>query len=526
MTPDILISALNKLKNKDSYGQDNISTNLLKFSIDSLTIPLCHLFNISFKTGIVPDSLKTAKCVPVYKSGNNQDFSNYRPISLLSVFSKLQEKIVSIQMMRYLNKYSLLYQHQYGFRSKHNTIHPLLHFLNKIHDSLNKDCPEYTLGIFIDLKKAFDTCDKNILLSKLNHYGFRGIVNCWFHSYLSNRQQYTSINGTSSSLKELTCGVPQGSILGPILFLILINDLGNSSKLLFVLLFADDTTLQMSSSNLYELYNTANRELRIVSEWFKANKLTLNISKTKYILFRKPNMHIDHKNLHLSIEDSSIERIGSGCNENSFKFVGVKIDEFLKWSDHLNSVKGKLASATFALAKIKNILPEHIKLTVYNSLFKPHLEYCNIAWGKSNDRIISQLQTLQKKALRYIANTKVNSHVNPLFLKYKLLNVSDMVDYNLGIFMYKYTNKYLPSSFENLFSKLQTHERNLNFKTNLIKSISLKSIPSNTLPRLWNSLDLTTKRSSSLNLFKKQLTLLFHSKYNTICTKINCYSCN
>ena len=243
VTPEVLGFALNKMKNKNSSGKDNISTNLLKFSIDPLVLPLCHLYNLSFRSGIVPTSLKIAKCVPIYKSGNAEDFSNYRPISLLSTFAKLQEKIVSIQMIRFLNKFNILYEHQYGFRPKHNTLHPLLQFLGKINDSLNRNTPEYTLGIFIDLKKAFDTCDKNILLAKLDHYGFGGIVNCWFHSYLSNRQQFTVIDNTSSSLRELSCGVPQGSILGPILFLLLINDLTNSSKVLFVLLFADDTTL-------------------------------------------------------------------------------------------------------------------------------------------------------------------------------------------------------------------------------------------------------------------------------------------
>ena len=253
------------MKPKNSCGQDNISTNLLKFIIDPLLIPISHIFNLSFKSGFIPTTLKTAKCVPIYKSGDMQDFSNYRPISLLSTFSKLLEKIVAIQMMRFLNKYKILYEHQYGFRSQHNTLHPLIHFLDKINQSLNQDTPEFTLGIFIDLKKAFDTCDVNILLSKLNHYGFRGTTNQWFQSYLTGRYQYTVINDVPSNLHKLSCGVPQGSILGQILFLLLINDLANSSDFLFTLLFADDTTLQISSSNVYELYNIANRELKTVS---------------------------------------------------------------------------------------------------------------------------------------------------------------------------------------------------------------------------------------------------------------------
>lgn len=526
ITPEILRKALSKLKNKNSAGPDKISTNLLKYVFDNLTNPLCYLFNLSFKSGIVPNCLKVSKCVPVFKSGNPQDFSNYRPISLISCFAKLQEKIVSLQMMKYLNKFNILFEHQYGFRANHSTMHPLIHFLNKINNSLNMNSPEFTLGIFIDLKKAFDTCNFNILLSKLNHYGFRGISNCWFHSYLHDRQQYTFSDGISSSLRSITCGVPQGSILGPILFLLFINDLANSSKLLFILLFADDTTLQLSSSNIYELYNIANKELSIVSEWFKANKLTLNISKTKYILFRRSNMYADFPNLSLSIDNCPIERIGIGCNESSFKFVGVKIDEFLSWKDHITCLKSKLSSVTFALSKVKNLLPEKTKCLIYNSLFKSHLDYCNIAWGKSNNNLISQLLVLQKRALRYVANVKSNAHADPLYLRYKCLNVRDMTDFNMGIFMYQYTHKSLPCSFENIFQQLQNHDRNLNYVTHRVRSSCLKSNPLNILPVFWNSLCLELKRSSTLNVFKKRLYKSLQEKYISKCNIQNCFACN
>ena len=164
MRPDIINEALSKLKNKNSSGPDKISTNLLKYIAPSIMSPICHLFDLSFKTGYIPTNLKTAKVVPVFKSGEAESFNNYRPISLLSSFSKLLEKVAAKQMIQFLNKYNLLYEHQYGFRPKHNTTHPVLHFLDKIYNSWNKKEPEYSLGIFIDLTKAFDTCDVSILI--------------------------------------------------------------------------------------------------------------------------------------------------------------------------------------------------------------------------------------------------------------------------------------------------------------------------------------------------------------------------
>ena len=300
------------MKNKTSCGPDGISSKLLKLIMPQILTPLCHLFNLSFQTGYIPIQLKTAKVIPIFKSGDKNSYNNYRPISLLNSFSKLLEKIVARQMLGFLNKNKTIYNHQYGFRKNHSTIHPVLQFVDKILEALNKPVPEYSLGIFLDLKKAFDTVNFDILLSKLDHYGFRGVSNLWFKNYLTSRKQYVCINGESSSVNQLFCGVPQGSVLGPLLFLIFINDLPNCTSF-FTLLFADDTTFQIKNQNLAALFNTANIELDKASAWFSANKLTLNVSKTKFILFRNKKMHVNFENINLKVGEEQIERIGSDC---------------------------------------------------------------------------------------------------------------------------------------------------------------------------------------------------------------------
>ena len=234
---------------------------------------------------------KTTSCVPIFKFGNNKHFNNYRPISILPPISKILEKIVCNRLIHFLDKYDVLYRHQYGFRQKHSTIHPILQLLTDIADANDKTTRDVTLSVFLDLSKVFDTINHDILLKKLHFYGIRGVPNSWFANYLSNRKQFTEINNCKSALTNVSTGVPQGSILGPILFLLYINDINNCT-LLNLLSFADDTTIYRSGPYNKELFDEVNYELIKIHTWLCTNKLSLNVTKSKACIFSPPNSRL------------------------------------------------------------------------------------------------------------------------------------------------------------------------------------------------------------------------------------------
>ena len=256
-------------------------------------------------------------------------------------------------------------------------------YFNKIYNALNQKPSAKTLTIYIDLKKAFYTVDHSILLQKLSHYGIRDTANLWFKNYLDDREQFVCINGINSERAKEKCGVPQGSILGPILFLIFINDLPNATDFL-TLLFADDTTFQVSGQDLDQLFEHANSELQKSTIWFKANKLTLNVKKTKFMLFSEKSLDIGTNSL--KIGNQTIDQIGSNCKEKYFKFVGHVLDDKLSWDGHIEHIAKKLASANFGINSSKNFLPPQIRRTLYYSLFDSHLNFGNILWGCTKNK--------------------------------------------------------------------------------------------------------------------------------------------
>ena len=316
-SPEEIINLCKSLHLTHSSGHDDIDPCIVGPNLNYLAFPLSEIINCSFSSGIVPLALKIAKVSPIYKQGNKEDLKNYRPISILPYFSKILEKTMYTRLYHYVTAKNILYPYQHGFRAGHSTSMSLINIQEKITQAIENN--EFSIGIFLDLAKAFDTVDHKILLSKLEIYGIRGTPLKWFTSYLSQRQQQVKCNGMLSTLKFIKYGVPQGSILGPLLFLIYINDLPNVSSILHIVLFADDTNAFTSHKSLDTLFQIANHELNKLSNWFKANRLSFNLEKTNYIIFTSHRKSIPTHNQKLLIEDTPITLV------RSVKFLGVYI---------------------------------------------------------------------------------------------------------------------------------------------------------------------------------------------------------
>ena len=319
---------------------------------------LTHLFNLSitWSKGIVPKELKIGKVVPIYKNENCMLVNNFRLVSVLPLFSKILERLMHSRILSFFKKY------QFGFRERHGTDIALIALIDKIMSILNEG--DYVLGVFLDLSKAFDTVDHNILLMKLYKYGIRGVAYDWIKSYLEERKQYVSFNKHDSSTMDIKCGVPQGSTLGQLLFLIYVNDLCSVSSILFTLLFADDTNVFVTGKNLSTLFTTMNSELVKLSEWMNINKLSPNVKKTKYMLFCTKNPSVILNDIALNCE--IIEKV------EHFKFLGVHIDSKLNWSYHIQCKRKKLSKGIGILYRAKDYLKYDTLLTLYDIvLFTP-----------------------------------------------------------------------------------------------------------------------------------------------------------
>ena len=433
--PTEIITILKACKAKKSTGDDGISMILLKQLCEPCSVPLSMIINISLEQGIVPNAMKLAKVIPIYKAKSKQEFNNYRPISLLSNISKLLERVVHNRLYSFLTQYNVLYDSQYGFRPKRSTIDAITEFTSELLPTL--DINEKCLSVYLDLSKAFDTINHNILLKKLEYYGIRGMALEWFRSYLFQRRQYVSYLSTNSDTEIMSFGVPQGSVLGPLLFILYSNDIPRPLSYCKSILFADDTTIYLNGNNLNVLYEQVNSDLKSLTDWFRANQLSVNPTKTKYILFSKKVTPMTD-GLFLKIDNEKLEQV------NSTKFLGVFIDSHLTWENHIEHCKSKVSSGIYALNMSKHVLKQsHLKI-LYYSLIHSHLTYGLILWGNALQKYISKLERVQKKAIRAITRSKFNAPSSPVFRELNILKLRDLYKLNVGTFLYKFVYKTLP----------------------------------------------------------------------------------
>ena len=503
-----VVDIISAMESKSSTDASGINTKMLKFIKYQISKPLSHLFTLSVTTGVFPTKLKVSKTIPIFKAGERTSCDNYRPISLLSAISKILEKIVANSLVNHLEINKLLYENQYGFLRGRSTVHNITKLTNRISHDLNEK--KFVIGVFLDIKKAFDSVSHKILLDKLKHLGITDTVLKWFTSYLSDRKQFTEIDGSKSSNQIIDISVLQGSILGPILFLCFINDLNLSTELL-TLLFADDTAIVDSDSDINILINRVNCELQKVANWFRANQLAVNVNKTKYIIFRPKGTKINidlqsngvvfnSNEIGAPTDPSKIFKLGRICNENenkldrTYKFLGILLDEYLTFNDHCELICKKLAKSNFIISRVKNILPESSLKTLYYALVHPHLLYGLSIYSCTTQKNIQNIYRMQKKAIRLITKSRYNDPPYPLFDKLKILPFEYLITLSGGLLVHSILHKYSPSSLHNTW--LTNEQRGTNHdlrnahhlyipfaRTDQVKRLSFFS-----LPKLWNEL--------------------------------------
>ena len=503
---------LYKLKTSTTLDISDINTYLLKSSAHLIAPSLTHIFNLSLYSGILPSDFKIARVTPVYKkSGDPADVSNYRPISVISNISKILEKLVKVQLMHHLTKFKLLSSTQFAYikgKSTQLAIHTVTErFLQNIENG------SLTTACFLDLSKCFDTISHPVLLEKLQNFGIIGTENFWFQSYLSQRTQIVKYNGILSQPNFLPIGVPQGTILGPILFILYINDLGLNLPDCNYTIYADDISLYSFDKTLKGAENKLQSYVNDTVEWLDKNGLIVNPSKSNVMVIGS-KQRTENLKLNIFIKNSRIEQT------RTFKLLGVNIDNNLTWKQHTSSVVKKISSKIGLVKRLQTFLPNQIIRKLYAPLIQSHLDYCLTVWGNCLSQDRHKIQQLQNRAARVFTNNfdrNVSSHTIRKQLNW--MSVSDRFKYLTGCLIYKCLNDCnISSSMQNTFinnfsAASSVHNYNTRFSANnclyvprpkteyLKKSLTYYGVI------LWNDIPQLIRNADNLSDFKTKYKL-------------------
>ena len=494
------------LAKKPSKGKDGIPTNILLNSITELGDILANCINCSFEQGSFPKCLKGAIVVPLHKKNAKNDPSNYRPVSLLNSLSKIIEKVIHTRLYEYMK--DKICKNQFGFRPKHSTTDLLIMTIEGI--VRNLDSEGFVIPCFFDLGKAFDTLPHKGILDKLEHYGVRGVAKDLLTSYLSNRSQECLVNGCISDSTPLTIGVPQGSILGPLLFLIYINDIQKSSPDTLLGMYADDTSMIIPGRTLNEAVTKTRETLNSLGEWFASNKLSLSPAKCKYAVMSR-KLVTQNQPTKFEIYNKEMKEIRKNTDSCNNPLVGLLMTERLSYDDQIHSIVGKLRKGLYAL-RANKALPPFAKRNIYFATIHSHLGYAGTILGCAPKGLINKLRNIQNKAVRILADAKYNESADPIYKKLKILKVEDIHAYQACGYGWRYFKGYLPEAISDLMETCNARSKMLktrNFQLKTLKNLS----PIEFITEKWNRLPIGIKNVEKYEAFKTQLRNLIITEY-------------
>ena len=494
------------LKPNKAAGLDRIPTRMIRDAITELTPSITYLVNKSIKDGKFPELWKIARVTPLHKSDDKLNVDNYRPISILPVLSKIMERVVYAQLTQFIDANNSLYHHQYGFRCGHSTVQAVAQLNNWTLQYMDQG--KVVGSLFVDISKAFDSLNHKILLGKLASLGVSNQSLCWFKSYLSQRKQSVVINGSVSDSRLIQLGVPQGSILGPLLFNIYINSLPNATSDAKVILYADDAVLLCTGSTQHELKESLGLGFSQICNWYHDNKLTLNVKKTKLMVIGSKNSLVSFEDFRFEPDDNvAIDRV------TSFKYLGVTTDEKWNWKAHVRNLIKKLGHRICVFNRICHMLDMKSRIAYYNGLVLPHLDYGDILWGdqpglKSE---MEQLQAFQNKFARKVLGKKVSS--KEALKELSWVPLEDRRRIHRCFLVQNAIKGNIPEHFENFKSPLNTHGYNTRNghlpRFGRIRTEWGRRLTCYQATIEWQNLPLSIRQPMPKNIFKRHLNEYF-----------------
>ncbi len=518
-TSQEVASIINKMSERKVGGFDEIPAKLLKIISWEISPILARFINEALCTGKYPDSLKIAKIIPIFKKGSREEATCYRPISLLSVINKIFERIIYHRLNEHFRTNDLFYEKQYGFRSGRSTMHALSEVVQYIREA--GDCQENVCSVFVDLSKAFDTVNHELLIGKMEAYGISSTALNLIKDYLTNRKQCVQLGRHCSELAQVYCGVPQGSVLGPLLFIIYVNDIDraitNSGK---VITFADDTAILFKHKDLGVLKRDVEKQLEYLKIWFEINKLTLNAIKTNYMLTTTKAVNIQDKgNFAVKIDNEEIQRV------SSFRYLGVHVDDQLNWREQIAFVRKKIKTNVTMLYKIGHLVDIKHRKMLYSAFILPHINYCLPIWGIGYISHYSKLITAQNAAVRSLALTKTwGTSLGFLYHKLSLLSFEKLIYYNVGICIWRIKHSQAPEYLCKLLTPVENvhhhatrrAESGAMYTEHVNTRRSLFAI-SQSWARIWDKIDPDVRKLEHISDFKtKCKAFLLESSYFTL----------